>query len=57
MIECSRDGCSWQAIAPSEEAAWSQYAAHLVEFVQQHAEEAHDTEMSASDVRGAWKTV
>lgn len=29
----------------------------LVEFVQEHARETHDTEMSASDVRGAWKTV
>jgi predicted small metal-binding protein len=29
----------------------------LIEFVQQHAKETHDTEMSSSDVRGAWKLV
>lgn len=28
----------------------------LIEFVQQHAREAHDAEMSESDIRGAWKT-
>lgn len=30
MVRCSHPGCSWQAIAPSESAAWSQYAEHLV---------------------------
>lgn len=29
----------------------------LVEFVQQHAMHTHDTDMSASDIRGVWKTV
>lgn len=29
----------------------------LIEFVREHAKETHDTEMSATDVRGAWKTV
>lgn len=29
----------------------------LVRFVQEHAQETHDTEMSSADVRGAWKTV
>jgi predicted small metal-binding protein len=29
----------------------------LVEFVREHARETHGTEMSESDVRGAWKTV
>jgi predicted small metal-binding protein len=31
MIRCSHPGCSWQAIAPSENAAWNQYAEHLVD--------------------------
>jgi predicted small metal-binding protein len=35
MVHCSHPGCSWQAIAPSENAAWTQYAEHLVE---EHAE-------------------
>lgn len=29
----------------------------LVEMVQQHARDTHDTEMSKSDIQGAWKTV
>ncbi|WP_254273309.1 DUF1059 domain-containing protein [Haloarcula marina] len=29
----------------------------LIEVVQQHAQETHDTEMSQEDIRGAWKTV
>jgi predicted small metal-binding protein len=29
----------------------------LIEMVQQHAREVHDTEMSQADIRGAWKTV
>lgn len=29
----------------------------LIEFVQEHARSTHDTEMSADDIRGAWKTV
>lgn len=29
----------------------------LIGFVQEHAKSAHDTDMSASDIRGAWKTV
>lgn len=29
----------------------------LIKFVQEHAQETHDTEMAASDIRGAWKTV
>jgi predicted small metal-binding protein len=29
----------------------------LVEFVQQHAEEAHDTKMSRTDIEGAWTDV
>lgn len=28
----------------------------LIEFVQEHVRKTHDTEMSASDIRGAWKT-
>lgn len=28
----------------------------LIKFVQQHAKEAHDTDMSEGDIRGAWKT-
>lgn len=39
MIRCSYDGCRWQSIAPSEEAAQEQYATHLVE--------AHTTEVDA----------
>jgi predicted small metal-binding protein len=31
MIRCSQPGCAWQAIAPSEDAAWTQYAEHLVD--------------------------
>lgn len=27
------------------------------EFVQQHDQETHRTEMSADDIRGAWRTV
>ena len=30
MIECSHHGCSWRAIAPATEAAWGQYADHLL---------------------------
>lgn len=29
----------------------------LIRFVQEHAMETHDTEMSGADVRGAWSTV
>lgn len=29
----------------------------LIEFVQEHARETHDMEMSASDIRGVWSTV
>jgi predicted small metal-binding protein len=29
----------------------------LIDFVKEHAKEAHDTEMSSADIRGAWKTV
>ncbi|MGM0590200.1 MAG: hypothetical protein ACQETI_01000 [Halobacteriota archaeon] len=29
MINCTRPGCRWQAIAPSVEAAQQQYAEHL----------------------------
>jgi predicted small metal-binding protein len=29
----------------------------LIEFVQKHAREAHDTDMAADDIRAAWKTV
>jgi predicted small metal-binding protein len=28
----------------------------LIEFIQTHAKEAHDTDMSPSDIRGVWKT-
>lgn len=31
MVRCSHPDCSWRPIAPSENAAWSQYATHLVE--------------------------
>lgn len=31
MVQCSYSGCSWRAIAPSEEAAWEQYAEHIVD--------------------------
>jgi hypothetical protein len=30
MKRCSYPACSWQAIAPSPDAAWSQYAEHIV---------------------------
>lgn len=30
MLHCSKPDCSWRAIAPSVDAAWSQYADHLV---------------------------
>lgn len=30
MVRCSHHDCSWHAIAPSEDAAWGQYAEHLV---------------------------
>jgi predicted small metal-binding protein len=29
----------------------------LISMVQEHAEQVHDTNMSESDIRGAWKTV
>lgn len=35
----------------------SENEAELVEIVQQHAMETHDTELSESDVKGLWKTV
>lgn len=28
----------------------------LIEFVQEHAKNTHDVDMSAADIRGAWKT-
>jgi len=31
MVRCSHPDCAWRAIAPSEAAAWKQYAEHLVE--------------------------
>lgn len=31
MVRCSHPDCAWQAIAPSEDAALTQYAAHLVD--------------------------
>jgi hypothetical protein len=31
MKRCSHPGCSWQAIAPSTDAAFEQYAEHLVD--------------------------
>lgn len=31
MMQCSRPGCGWQAIAPSTAAAREQYLVHLVE--------------------------
>lgn len=31
MLHCSHPDCGWQAIAPSEEAARTQYADHLVD--------------------------
>ncbi len=30
MLCCSHPGCSWRAVAPSRDAAWDQYAEHLV---------------------------
>ncbi|MFB6074159.1 MAG: hypothetical protein ABEJ89_04025 [Haloarculaceae archaeon] len=36
MVYCSHPGCGWQSIAPSEAAAWDQYAEHLVA---EHADE------------------
>jgi len=36
MKQCSYPDCSWRAIAPSEEAAWMQYAKHIVD---EHATE------------------
>lgn len=30
MQRCSYPDCSWQAVAPSADAAWSQYAEHIV---------------------------
>ena len=29
----------------------------LIKFVREHAKDTHDAEMSATDIRGAWKTV
>ncbi|MFB6107500.1 MAG: hypothetical protein ABEJ82_01505 [Haloplanus sp.] len=29
-MRCSHPDCSWRAIAPSDRAAWTQYAEHLV---------------------------
>jgi hypothetical protein len=31
MDGCSYPDCSWRPIAPSEDAAWRQYAAHVVD--------------------------
>lgn len=30
MVRCSYNECSWQSIAPSSDAAWRQYAEHIV---------------------------
>lgn len=35
----------------------SENESELIEMVQEHARETHDTEMSSDDVRGAMKTV
>ncbi|MFC7134001.1 MULTISPECIES: DUF1059 domain-containing protein [Salinibaculum] len=35
----------------------SEDESQLIKFVQEHAQETHDTQMSADDIRGAWKTV
>ena len=35
MVRCAYEGCGWQAIAPSREAADEQYAEHIVT---EHAE-------------------
>lgn len=29
----------------------------LIRFVQEHAKQTHDTDMSSADIRNAWKTV
>ncbi len=44
MRRCTRDGCRWQAIAASRDAAAEQYARHLVE--------AHTTERAADVPEG-----
>lgn len=59
MVRCSHPGCSWQSIAPSDDAAWTQYAEHLVE---EHAR-AVDAEIPDGMVQvkrqedGEWLTV
>jgi predicted small metal-binding protein len=35
----------------------SENEAELIEFVQEHARETHNTEMSSDDIRGTWNTV
>lgn len=47
--EYSCDVCDFQIRSENED--------ELVEFVQQHAKETHDMDVSQEDVRGGWRTV
>jgi predicted small metal-binding protein len=50
-VVCANSGYDCDFVIRSENEA------ELVEFVQEHARETHDTEMSAEDVRGAMQSV
>jgi len=58
MIRCPDPDCGWQAIAPSDDAARDQYAAHLVDA---HTESV-DAEVPEGMVQvrvgdGEWRTM
>ena len=50
-IRCREAGYDCDFMIQSEDES------QLIRFVQEHASETHDTEMSSEDIRGAWKTV
>ena len=59
MKRCPYPDCSWQAIAPSAEAAWPQYAEHIVA---EHAEPVdadvpEGTVQLKFDADGEWLTI
>ena len=50
-ISCREAGYDCDFMIRSEDES------QLIKFVQEHASETHDTEMSSADIKGAWKTV
>lgn len=53
----ARELACWEAGYDCDFLIRSEDESQLIRFVQEHAQETHDMEMSQDDVRGAWKTV